>query len=213
MSDPRLTPSEIQFIRETLSADYKMSSIRLREGEHQFGLAKAIASFQLELYFPDVKDIIRRLYGEKTADVQLVRKVQTILKKMEKSNIVKILPKKKPWELQKYALSSFKFQDVDRNMTVLATDEQIRRAQNLLNSALSHVQEDSGGRGSGNVRVYKFALALIVVASYIAIVWDVMQPAVSPIIFVSALLIAIAGSVVLGKALSRHDMRALPDSR
>ena len=214
MSDPTLTPSEIQFIHEALSADYKMSSIRLREGEHQFGLAKAIASFQLELYFPDVKDIIRRLYGEKrTADVQLVRKVQTILKKMEKSNIVKILPKKKPWELQKYALSSFKFQDVDKNMTVLATDEQIKRAQNLLNSALSHLQEDSGRRGDVKVRVYTFTLALIVVASYIAIVWDVMQPAVSPIIFVSALSIAIAGSVVLGKALSRHDMRALPDAR
>ena len=214
MSDPMLTPSEIQFIHEALSADYKMSSIRLREGEHQFGLAKAIASFQLELYFPDVKDIIRRLYGEKrTADVQLVRKVQTILKKMEKSNIVKILPKKKPWELQKYALSSFKFQDVDKNMTVLATDEQIKRAQNLVNSALSHLQEDSGRRGDVKVRVYTFTLALIVVASYIAIVWDVMQPAVSPIIFVSALSIAIAGSVVLGKALSRHDMRALPDAR
>jgi hypothetical protein len=102
-----LTPSEIQFLQEALSAEYKISSIRLRDGEHQHSLAKAIASFQLELCFPDVKDIIKRLYGEeKTADVQLVRKIQTILKKMEKSNIVKILPKKKPWELQKYALSA-----------------------------------------------------------------------------------------------------------
>ena len=90
MPEPRLTQSEIQFLQEALSSDFRMSNIRLREGEHQYSLAKAIAAFQLELYFPDVKDIIRKLYGEQqTSDVQLVRKVQTILKKMEKSNIVK----------------------------------------------------------------------------------------------------------------------------
>ncbi|MGA2767247.1 MAG: hypothetical protein ABSF24_02885 [Candidatus Bathyarchaeia archaeon] len=207
MSDPRLTPSEIQFLQETMSADYKISSIRLREGEHQFGLAKAIASFQLELYFPDVKDIIKRLYGEeKTADVQLVRKIQTILKKMEKSNIVKILPKKKPWELQKYALSSFKFQDVDKNMTILATDEQIKQAQNLLNSTLNRLQESPVGKLNVQTKAYTFALALLVAASYATILWDVIQPVVSPIIFVSAFLLAIAGSFVLGSTLSRQDM-------
>jgi hypothetical protein len=212
LSEPKLTPSEIQFLQETLNADYKMSSIRLREGEHQLGLTKAIASFQLELYFPDVKDIIKRLYGEeKSADVQLVRKVQTILKKMEKSNIVKILPKKKPWELQKYALSSFKFQDIDKNMMLLATDEQIKQAQNLLNSTLSQLQESSVSKHGGvKAKVYTFTLALIIVGSYIAIVWDVIQPVISPIIFVTAFSIAIAGSIVLGKTLSRHDMYALP---
>jgi len=210
LSEPRLTPSEIQFLQETMSADYKISSIRLREGEHQFGLAKAIASFHLELYFPDVKDIIKRLYGEeKTADVQLVRKIQTILKKMEKSNIVKILPKKKPWELQKYALSSFKFQDVDKNMTILATDEQIKQAQNLLNSTLNRLQESPVGKLNVKAKVYTFALALLVVASYATILWDVMQPVVSPIIFVSAFLLAIAGSFVLGRTLSRQDMHVL----
>ncbi len=207
MSEPRMTPSELQFLQETMSADYKISSIRLREGEHQFGLAKAIASFQLELCFPDVKDIIKRLYGEgKTADVQVVRKVQTILKKMEKSNIVKILPKKKPWELQKYALSSFKFQDVDKNMTILATDEQIKQAQNLLNSTLSRLQESPVGKLNVRTKAYTFALALIVVASYTTILWDVTQPVVSPIIFVSAFLLAIAGSFALGRTLSKHDM-------
>jgi len=212
LSEPTLMPSEIQFLQEALNADYKMSSIRLREGEHQFGLAKAIASFQLELYFPDVKDIIKRLYGkEKTADVQLVRKIQTILKKMEKSNIVKILPKKKPWELQKYALSSFKFQDVDKNMTVLATDEQTKQAQDLLDLAVSQLQESSAGKlGNVRARVYTFTLALLVVASYAAIVWDVIQPVISPIIFVSAFSIAIAGSLMLGKTLSRHDLRLPP---
>lgn len=201
----------MQFLQESLDADYKTISIRLREGEHQFGLAKAIASFQLELYFPDVKDIIKRLYGEtKAADIQLVRKVQTILKKMEKSNIVKILPKKKPWELQKYALSSFRFQDVDKNMAVLATDEQIKQAKNLLDLALSRLQETSGGRfGSVKVKVYAFGLALVVLASYAAIVWDVIQPVISPVVFVSAFSIAIAGSIVLGRTLSKHGMRAL----
>jgi hypothetical protein len=209
-----LTPSETEFLQEAFKADYKLSSIRLREGEHQFGLAKAIASFQLELFFPDVKDIIQRLYGEgKTADVQLVRKIQTILKKMEKSGIVKILPKKKPWELQKYALSSFKFQDIDKNMTVLATDAQIKQAQNLLNSTLSQLQEGSSKLGSAKVRAYTFTLVLAVVASYTAIVWEVMQPAISAIVFVSAFSIAIAGSVALGRMLSRLDLRAQPDAR
>ena len=211
MPDSRLTPSEIQFLQEALNTDYKMSSIRLREGEHQFGLAKAIAAFQLELYFPDVKEIIKKLYGEgKTADVQLVRKVQTILKKMEKSNILKILPKKKPWELQRYGLSSFKFQDVDKNMTVLATDEQIKQTQNLLNSTLRRLQESSGGKfGNIRVRIYTFALGLIIAASYVTVVWEVMQAVVSPIIFVCAFLIAISGSVMLGKTLARHDLRVL----
>ena len=214
MSEPILTPSETEFLQQALKADYKLSSIRLREGEHQFGLAKAIASFQLELRFPDVKDIIQRVYGEeKTADVQLVRKIQTILKKMEKSSIVKILPKKKPWELQKYALSSFKFQDIDKNMMALATDEQIEQAQNLLNSALSQLREGSSKLSSVKVRVYTFALVLAVVASYTAIVWEVMQPAISAIVFVSAFSIAIAGSVALGRMLSRLDLRAPPDAR
>jgi hypothetical protein len=210
-----LTPSEVQFLQEVLDAEYKISSIRLREGEHQLSLAKTIASFQLELCFPDVKDIIKRLYGEgKTADVQLVRKVQTILKKMEKSNIVKILPKKKPWELQKYALSSFKFQDVDKNMTVLATDEQIKQAWNLLNSAQTQFQKENSGKlGSVKVRIYTFILALIVVVSYVTMIWDVVQPVISPIIFVSAFFIAIAGSVVLGMMLSRRSLRAYHDVR
>jgi hypothetical protein len=186
----------------------------LREGEHQFSLAKAIASFQLELSFPDVKNIIQRLYGEeKTADVQLVRKIQTILKKMEKSGIVKILPKKKPWELQKYALSSFKFQDIDKNMTALATDEQIQQAQNLLNSMLSQLREGSTKFGSVKVRVYTFALVLAVIASYAAIVWEVTQPAINATVFVSAFSIAIAGSVALGRMLSRVDLRAPLNAR
>jgi hypothetical protein len=132
---------------------------------------------------------------------------------MEKSGIVKILPKKKPWELQKYALSSFKFQDIDKNMTALATDEQIQQAQNLLNSTLSQLQEGSSKLGSAKARVYTFTLVLAVVASYTAIVWEVIQPAISAIVFVSAFSIAIAGSVALGKMLSRLDLRAPPDAR
>ena len=209
MSDPRLTPDEAQFLQEALKTDYKLSSIRLREGEHQYSLAKTIASFQLELSFPDVKDIIRRLYGEeKTADVQLVRKIQTILKKMEKSGIVKILPKKKPWELQKYTLSSFKFQDIDKNMTTFATDEQIKQAQNLLNTTLTQLQEGPGKLGSFKHKTYTFTLALAVAAAYAAIVWEVLQPTISATVFVSAFTIAIAGSVGLGKMLSKLDLHA-----
>ncbi|MEM2987889.1 MAG: hypothetical protein QXK26_02465, partial [Candidatus Bathyarchaeia archaeon] len=67
MSQTKLSPSEIQLLREAIRSDYKTCNIRLREGEYQFNLAKTIASFHLELYFPNVKDITRRLYGEEKA--------------------------------------------------------------------------------------------------------------------------------------------------
>jgi len=201
LSQRRLTPIEIQFLQEALSAGYKNSSIRLREGEYQYDLAKAIASFQLELYFPDVKDIIKRLYGEdRTNDIQFIRKIQTILKKMEKSNIVRILPKKKPWELQRYALSSFTFQDVDKNLIVLATDKQIKETQNLLYAILS--QQETYKPKLSIIKAKTGILAFIVVASYMAILWALIQPVINPIIFVPAFSIAVACSILLGKILS-----------
>jgi hypothetical protein len=189
----------MRFLQEALSADYRTGNIRLREGEYQYTLAKAIASFQLELRFPDVKDIIKGLYGEeKVSDIQFIRKIQTILKKMEKSDIVRILPKKKPWDLQRYALTSFKFQDVDKNLVTFATDYQIKQAQDMLRS-ISNQQEAS------TVKLNKIEicmLVLIVVAFYAASVWALMQYVINPIIFVLAFSVAIACSVILGKALS-----------
>ena len=199
MAQHRPTLSEMRFLQEALSADYRTGNIRLREGEYQYTLAKAIASFQLELRFPDVKDIIKGLYGEeKVSDIQFIRKIQTILKKMEKSDIVRILPKKKPWDLQRYALTSFKFQDVDKNLVTFATDYQIKQAQDMLRS-ISNQQEAS------TVKLNKIEicmLVLIVVAFYAASVWALMQYVINPIIFVLAFSVAIACSVILGKALS-----------
>jgi len=199
----KLTPREIRFLQEILDADYKIVNIRLREGEYQFSLAKAIASFQLELNFPHVKDIINGLYGkEKANDTQFIRKIQTILKKMEKSNVVRILKKKKPWELQRYALSSFKFQDVNKNLVILATDQQIKQMQNLLHSTLSQ-QEQPTGKLS-NIKAEVCMLVFIIVASYTAILWGLMQPIINPIIFVSTFSIAVACSLMLGKILSQR---------
>jgi len=199
----KLTPREIRFLQEVLDADYKIVNIRLREGEYQFSLAKAIASFQLELNFPDVKDIINGLYGkEKANDIQFIRKIQTILKKMEKSNVVRILKKKKPWELQRYTLSSFKFQDVNKNLVILATDQQIKQMQNLLHSTLSQ-QEKPTGKLS-NIKAKVCMLVFIIVASYTAILWGLMQPIINPIIFVSTFSIAVACSLMLGKILSQR---------
>ena len=199
MAQHRSTLSEMRFLQETLSADYKTGNIRLREGEYQYTLAKAIASFQLELRFPDVKDIVKGLYGEeKVSDIQFIRKIQTILKKMEKSNIVRILPKKKPWDLQRYALTSFKFQDVDKNLVTFATDYQIKQAQDMLRST-------SNQREAPTVKLNKIEicmLVLIVVAFYAASVWALMQYVINPIIFVLAFSVAIACSVILGKVLS-----------
>jgi hypothetical protein len=202
LSQGKLTPSEIRFLGETLNADYKISNIRLREGEYQYNLARAIASFQLELYFPDVKDIVGRLFGgERTNDIQFIRKIQTILKKMEKSDIVRILPKKKPWDLQRYALLSFKFQDVDKNLVILATDQQVKEAKNMLHSISSQKETSAAKLRNNNIRIC--ILVLIVAASYTAGVWSLVQPTINPIIFISAFSISVACSIILGKILSR----------
>lgn len=201
MSQLKLTPSEIRLLQEVLTADCKNSNIRLREGEHQFTLAKTIASFHLELYFPNVKDIIKRLYGEeKTNDLQFIRMIQTILKKLEKNNVVKILPKKNPWELQRYALLSFKFQDSDKNLVVFAVEEQIRQAQELLRSMLTQQKAPEVGLINAKIRIS--ILLLIIIVSYTAIMWNLMQPIISPIILVPALSIAVLCAVLLGKVLS-----------
>lgn len=203
MSEHRLTPREILFLQQVVSADHKIVNIRLREGEYQCNLAKAIASFQLELCFPDVKDITKRLYGEEKAnDTQFIRKIQTILKKMEKSNVVRILKKKKPWELQRYALSSFKFQDVDNNLVILATDQQIKQMQNLLHSILS--QQEKPTAKLSNIKTKISILVSMIVASYTAILWDLIQPTINPIIFVPALSVAVVCSLMLGKILSQQ---------
>jgi hypothetical protein len=200
MSQPKLTPDEIRSLREALFAECGNSNIRLREGEYQYDLAKAVASFHLRLHFPDVKDITGQLYGdEKTGDIQFVRKIQTILKKMEKSNIVRILPKKTPWELQRYALVSFKFQDSDKNLVVLATDQQIQETQKLLQSVSNQQQTYATELSKAKILL----VAFMVIASYVLIVWDVAQAVVNPFIFVVAFSLAVVGSLVLGKLLSR----------
>ena len=135
MTQPSSQRKELEELEKAFRSETKAVNIRLREGEYQLGLAKAIASSELELRFPDVKDLVRKLFGEKkTEDLQFVAKIQTILKKMEKSGVIKILPKEKPWELQRYALSSFKFQDVEKNVVILATDSEIDKTRNLIHT-------------------------------------------------------------------------------
>lgn len=196
MSQRRLLPTEIKILEEVARTEPVTGNIRLREGEYQYSLVKAIASFQLELMFPDVKDLIRRLFGEeKSFDLQFVRKIQTILKKMEKSNIVRILPKKNPWQLQRYALSSFKFRDSDKNLVVLATDQQIKQMQDLLHSAL--IQQEKGRRDHFKV----LPLMLVIIASYFAVVWALTQPVINTVIFISGLFVSVTCSVILGEML------------
>ncbi len=202
MSQRELTSDEIRVLKEVLSADYKNGIIRLREGEYQYNLAKAIASFLLELYFPDVKDVIKRAFGEeKTNDVQFVRKIQTILKKMEKSNIVRILPKTKPWELQRYALLSFKFHDADKNLVILATDEEIKQVERVLYSMLS--QKEISVAKIRKTRLKTYILIFSVVILYLVSAWALLQPVISPITFVLAFSVAVACSLMLGKILAK----------
>jgi hypothetical protein len=193
-----LSPSEIRFLEDAARADFVSCSIRLREGEYQHNLVSAIAAFELELMFPDVRDLIRRSWGEgKTNDLQFVRKIQTILKKMEKSNIVSILPKKNPWQLQRYAVSSFKFEDSDKNLVVLATDEQLRQMQELLRSALTQRKTDERNFPA------MFALMFLAVSAYTGVVWSLVQPIINSVVFIIALSISVICSVALGRLVQR----------
>jgi hypothetical protein len=203
LSQRKLTLNETKLLQEVLSADYKDGNIRLREGEYQYSLAKAIASFHLELHFPDVKEIIKRLYGEeKTNDIQFIRMIQTILKKMEKSNIVKILPKKNPWDLQRYMLSSFKFRDSEKTLVEFATDEQIKQAQNLLRTIIN--QQETVSPKLINTKVKISLLLLTIIVSYTTILWNLTQSDINPVIFIPALSIAVACSLLLGKVFSKE---------
>lgn len=198
LSNPGLSQDEINFLDETAKSDYRDATIRLREGEYQYSLAKAIASFHLEMHFPDVKDIIRRLYGDdKANDLQFVRKVQTVLKKMEKSGIVRILPKSKPWELQKYSLSSFKFQDNDRSSVSFASDEERETLRNHL-----RVIVNTQGTTATVSRVRIVALILSTIAFYSIVLWALFQPVVDAVVFIPALGISIVFSILLGETLT-----------
>ena len=198
MSQDELKPSEARILEESLNSDYKTVSIRLQQGEYQYELAKGITSFELEHHFPDVKDLIKKLYGdEKTNDPQFIRKIQTILKKMEKNNIIRILPKNRPWELQRYAISSFKFIDVDKNLVILATPQETEQIQDLLHSGLS--PQNVPTAKSSYIKTKILILAFIMVISYTGVLWSLLQPIINPIIFMPAFSIAVACSLILGK--------------
>jgi len=200
VSQHRLLPTEVQFLQEAMDSKILDVNIRLREGEYPYALAKAIASFEFELCFPDVKGLVERLYGaEKTNDIQFIRKIQTILKKMEKSSIVKILPKKRPWELQQYALVSFKFRDNDKNLVNLATDEQLIQTKNLLRS-LPNQTEVAGKMSYVRLGV----LVLLVFLSYSLLLWSLMQPIINFLASIAALSVATVCSLMIGKTLSRE---------
>jgi len=202
LSEQKITPTQAKFIEESINSDNKTVHIRLREGEYQYDLAKEIATFQLELKFPDAKDLTKKLYGEeKTNEAKFIRMIQTILKKMEKSGIVRILPKSKPWELQRYALSSFKFLDLDKNLIILATPQQIEQTKNLLRPILDLQSISTAERSS--IKTNIFILTLIIVTSNIAVLWSFLQPIINLIVFVPSFYIAIICSLMLGKLLSQ----------
>jgi hypothetical protein len=208
LSHPDLTPNEIQLLQESINSNTKTVNIRLRQGEYQYDLAKEIASFQLELKFPNVKDLTRKLYGEKESnEARFIRLIQTVLKKMEKSDIVRILPKKMPWELQRYTLSSFKFQDVDKNLVTLATPQQIEQMQNLstLLGACPKGTSATKIAQASYIKAKILILALITVLSYAAVLWSLLQLVINPIIFVPAFCMVVTSSFILGKLLSQKE--------
>ena len=205
MSQQRLTSEEIEFLKDTLNLDYRIASIRLREGEYQFNLAKTISSFQLELYLPHVKDLVERLFGkERTEEIKFIRKIQTILKKMEKGNVVKILPRGKSWGLQRYLLTSLKFQDVEKNLVTFATDKQIKQMQTLLHDIST--QQVKRSTETNNAKFQVVILSIILIFSYSTILWNFLQPFVNSIIFLISFSISTICSLMLGKILSEGQI-------
>ena len=206
LSQSERASDEIRLIQNALNSETKPVNIRLREGEYQHDLAKAIAAFELEARFPDVKDLIKKLYGESRADdIQFVRKVQTILKKMEKSGIIAILPKKQPWELQRYALFSFKFQDVDKNIVVLATEAEVKQTFDEV-----HSSPNSGPAPKMKLKPAYFApkivsLTIAIILSYAAILWAITQPSINLVIFVLAFALAAVCSILVGALISQKN--------
>jgi hypothetical protein len=202
VSQRKFTLNEIRSLQEALSSDLKNAKLRLREGEYQFTLAKAIGEMQLGLTFPDVKDVIRKMSGDKaTEDMQVVRKIQTILKKMEKSDVVRILPKKRPWELQRYMLLSFKFQDAENNTVVLGTEQQIKQSQEALQSAMKQLGPSLNARNMKVVRIVALGAALL--ASYGGVLWSLSQSVIISLVFIPALCAAAVAAVALGRVLGK----------
>ena len=200
----RFKPTSIEFriLEDALSSDFKDVNIRLREGEYQYELSKTIAYFQLSLHFPDVKDIIKKLYGEETInDVRVIRKIQTILKKMEKNNVIRILPKTRPWQLQRYALSSFKFIDSEKSRVSFASDEQIRQVRERVKGVLNQRKNLTVHRNIIKIRIY--VLVLLIVFSYISLVWNVLQSRVNTLVFIVSFSLSAISSILLGRELSR----------
>ena len=76
----------------------------------------------------------------------------------------------------------------------------------MLEAAIVELQRTPEGR-LRDAKARTLALALIVVASYLFIIWDVTQPVISPIVFAAAFAVAMAGSIMLGTVLSRRDLR------
>ena len=100
----------------------------------------------------------------------------------------------KPNEVQSTSI------DRQKQATVPVIEQQIEQMQKLLHSILRqqkiHVVKKS------KIKTKIFTLALIVGASYTAILWVLMQPIINPILFVPAFSIAIVCSLMLGKYLS-----------
>ncbi|MEM3596980.1 MAG: hypothetical protein QXJ53_02455 [Candidatus Bathyarchaeia archaeon] len=185
--------------------DFKSVSVRLKEGEYQYDLAKTIASFQLELYFPNVKDIIARLYGEgKVNDIRFVRKIQTILKKMEKSGLIQIFPKERPWDLQRYAILSYKFHDADKRDVILASDQQIKQAKEKI-----HTLTWQRKRVEHKSAMLLLILTAIMSGSYLLSIWALTQPIINLLIFIPAFSITIAFSMLFGKALQKLQFKPI----
>ncbi len=210
MAQNKLTNEEILQLQEALNSDWKTVDIRLRKGEYQYSLAQVIALCQLELELLDVRDIIERLFGEnKVNDTKLIRKIQTILKKMEKSGVITILKKKRPWDLQTYALTSFKFIDAEKNNIFFATVQDIdrARARTLLksipnNNTLSNQEEMIPQTYSRNIRLLVFIF--LVSLSYSSILWNLTQQSINPVMFIITLSVAMVFSIVLGRTLSQE---------
>jgi K+-sensing histidine kinase KdpD len=120
---------------------------------------------------------------------------------MEKSGVIKILPKEKPWELQRYALTSFKFLDVEKNSVSFATNDEIEKTGQAMNSRPK--SESAPVQLPKSMNLQLPLLIAIIAVSLSLTIWTLTQSPVNLAIFIAAFFLAVTSSAILGALVAK----------
>jgi hypothetical protein len=79
-------------------------------------------------------------------------------------------------------------------------ETELSQSENLLHAMVNQQGARVPALINSGVRV--LVLAVVVLLSYVAVLWDFLQPMIDPAVFVLALSVAVISSVALGRALA-----------